>query len=61
MTFHKPQRCENGGISCVEVDTDTPGTVQVRDSKNLIQKPLTFDATEWRAFIASVKAGQYDI
>lgn len=45
--------------NCVEVAHD--GThVLVRDSKNPDGPILSFDATEWGAFVAGVKAGKFD-
>jgi hypothetical protein len=46
--------------SCVEVGPTPGGGVLVRDSKNRDQQPLMFDAEEWRAFVAGVKAGEFD-
>ncbi|MFI0257516.1 DUF397 domain-containing protein [Streptomyces sp. NPDC017056] len=44
----------NGG-NCVEIADDLPGTIPVRDSKNPRGPILTFPATSWTAFIASLK------
>ena len=54
-TFHRSSFCSLG--DCVEVAHAADG-VLVRDSKNPAQH-LTFDADEWRAFIAGVKAGEF--
>lgn len=47
---------------CVEVrfDFDGSGDVLVRDSKTPEQEPLRFTRDEWDAFVAGVKAGQFD-
>ncbi|KIR62764.1 DUF397 domain-containing protein [Micromonospora haikouensis] len=39
---------------CVEVATDLPGVVGVRDSKDRSRPVLTIDAHAWRAFVAAV-------
>jgi Domain of unknown function (DUF397) len=51
----------SGGSDCVEVKRDPIwGDVQVRDSKDAEGSVLTFTATEWRVFLAGVKAGEFD-
>lgn len=45
---------------CVEVVAEQ-GEVRVRDSKNTLQAPLVFTTDEWSAFVAGVKAGEFDI
>ena len=44
----------NGG-ECVEVATNIPGIVAVRDSKNPDGPVLTFTRDEWRAFLNKIK------
>ncbi|MFI6161893.1 DUF397 domain-containing protein [Micromonospora haikouensis] len=39
---------------CVEVATDLPGVVGVRDSKDRSGPALTVDVHAWRAFVAAV-------
>jgi hypothetical protein len=46
----------NGG-ACVEVASNLPGLVAVRDSKAPGGPALVFTAAQWRAFAARVKAG----
>ncbi|MEV5407541.1 DUF397 domain-containing protein [Thermopolyspora sp. NPDC052614] len=46
---------DNGGL-CVEVATNLPGVVAVRDSKNPNGPTLLFSPTEWRTFISELKA-----
>jgi hypothetical protein len=50
----------NGG-GCVEVATNKPGAVAVRDSKNPHGPLLSIEPAEWRDFIAEVKAGRHDL
>ncbi|MER6149625.1 DUF397 domain-containing protein [Streptomyces hirsutus] len=45
------------GDECVEVCNDFPGTVPVRDSKNLTGPVMMLDGAAWRPFVNSVKDG----
>ncbi len=46
---------------CVEVTTELPGWVGVRDSKLGAESPvLAFSISEWRAMLAAAKAGEFD-
>ena len=45
---------QNG--ACVEVATNLPGTVAVRDSKDPAGPGLLIPAAEWRAFVRGFKA-----
>ncbi|AEB47583.1 DUF397 domain-containing protein [Micromonospora maris] len=38
---------------CVEVATNVPGVVGVRDSKDAAGAVLTFEAYAWRVFVAA--------
>ncbi|MBF6263830.1 DUF397 domain-containing protein [Nocardia farcinica] len=44
---------------CVEVAFLEDGAVGVRHSKNPTGPALTFTASEWRAFLAGVRAGEF--
>lgn len=46
---------------CVEVGRLADGQVAVRDSKDRSQPALIFTVTEWTAFIAGVKAGEFTL
>ncbi|HEY6424570.1 MAG TPA: DUF397 domain-containing protein [Pseudonocardiaceae bacterium] len=47
--------------ACVEVTTELPGWVGVRDSKLGTGSPvLSFTRLEWRAMLAAAHAGRYD-
>ena len=50
----------NGG-QCVEVASNLPGVVAVRDSKDPDGPKLAFTADEWAAFTAGVKDGEFDL
>jgi hypothetical protein len=49
----------NGG-NCVEVASNLPGIIAVRDSKNPAGPALTFTPEAWRAFLAHAGEGDYD-
>jgi hypothetical protein len=55
--FRKSSFC--GSSACVEVARDGDG-VLVRDSKDPAAAPLRFTADEWAAFVAGVRAGEFD-
>ena len=48
----------NGG-GCVEV-ADHDGMILVRDTKDRSKAPHRYTADEWRAFVAGVRAGEFD-
>lgn len=48
----------NGG-NCVEVASNLPGLVAVRDSKAPEGPALIFAPAQWQAFVARVKNGQF--
>lgn len=45
---------------CVQVRTNGE-LIQVRDSKNPDEGELTYNQQEWAAFLAGVKAGEFDL
>ena len=51
----------SGAGSCVEVQLLADGMIGVRDSKDLSQLPLVFTPPEWRAFLAGVRGGEFDL
>jgi len=46
---------QNG--ACVEVATNLPGAIALRDSKDPDGPGLLIPAAEWRAFVHALKAG----
>jgi hypothetical protein len=50
----------NGG-ACLEVAVLPDGGLAVRDSKDPDGARLAFAAGTWRAFVASVKDGEFDL
>lgn len=55
----KASACSFG--NCVIVNRLSPRWVVVSDSKLPEVAPLTFTVTEWEAFIAGAKAGEFDL
>ncbi len=61
--WRKSTRSGNGG-NCVEVATNlhaNANIVPVRDSKDPTGPALIFTPDEWRAFISSVRDGEFDL
>lgn len=65
----KSSRSAGAGNCCVEVRLDDSGRVMIRDSKfqrdpendPAMQPILDYTPAEWEAFIAGVKAGEFDL
>lgn len=57
--WSKSQQCA-GGPNCVEISWDAT-EVWVRDSKDPEGSVLRFTHSEWAAFIAGTKGGEFDI
>ncbi|MFH8991023.1 DUF397 domain-containing protein [Streptomyces sp. NPDC017940] len=55
--WHKSSYSNGSEGLCLEVATDLPGTVPVRDSKVPDGPALLIGATAWTPFIAAVAAG----
>ncbi|GLZ61545.1 MULTISPECIES: DUF397 domain-containing protein [Micromonospora] len=51
--WRKSTRSGDNGGDCVEVATNLPGVVAVRDSKDSTGPQLTFTAQAWTDFIAA--------
>jgi hypothetical protein len=49
----------SGSNGCVEI-ADTEGSVWVRDTKDRQGPVLFFTRQEWTAFLAGVRAGEFD-
>lgn len=49
----------NGG-QCVEVATNLPNTIAMRDSKDPHGPKLLLTPTQWHTFITGVKTGEFD-
>ena len=57
--YKKSSHSGDGG--CVEVCMLTDGTIGLRDSKDASKPPHLFTAHEWLAFLAGVRAGEFDL
>ncbi|MDF5753858.1 DUF397 domain-containing protein [Spongiactinospora sp. TRM90649] len=53
--YRKSTRSGGGGGNCVEVASNLPGVVAVRDSKDPSGPVLVFSPTDWAAFITGLK------
>ncbi|GAA3097294.1 DUF397 domain-containing protein [Streptosporangium carneum] len=58
--WRKSSRSGDNGGQCVEVATNLPGVIAVRDSKDPDGPKLLFAPAEWSAFIGGVKVGDFD-
>lgn len=58
--WRKSTRSGGNGGDCVEVATNLPDIVPVRDSKDRLGPVLTFSPADWRAFVRGVKASEFD-
>jgi Domain of unknown function (DUF397) len=54
--WRKSARSSGTGQNCVEVATNLPSIVAVRDSKDPGGPALTFTPDEWKNFTAKVRA-----
>jgi hypothetical protein len=50
-----------GNGSCVEVASNLPGIIAVRDSKDRQGPALVFTPDEWTAFLAGVRADEFHL
>jgi len=58
IDFQVSSYCSYG--NCVAVGRSADGVVLVRDTKDRAQQALAFTDEEWAAFVAGVKAGEFD-
>ncbi|MFC7242774.1 DUF397 domain-containing protein [Catellatospora aurea] len=57
--WKKSSRSDGQGANCVEIAV-MADTVGVRDSKDRSGAVLAYTADDWTAFLAGVKAGEFD-
>jgi Domain of unknown function (DUF397) len=57
--YAKSSFSDAGG--CVEVCLLPDGRIGLRDSKDTSKPPHVFTQHEWHAFIAGVRAGEFDL
>ena len=55
--WRKSSYSGGSGGNCVEVATNLPGLVAVRDSKNPSAPALLLTLAQWRSFTATLRAG----
>jgi Domain of unknown function (DUF397) len=60
LAWRKSSYSGANGQDCVEVASLPKGGRAVRDSKDPDGPRLAFTASEWRAFIAGVKDGEFE-
>jgi Domain of unknown function (DUF397) len=59
--WRKSARSGGTGGNCVEVATNLPGVIAVRDSKDPDGPALAMTPAQWRSFTAGVKLGDFDL
>jgi hypothetical protein len=57
--WRKSSYSGNNGGNCVEVASNLPGVVAVRDSKDREGPVLLFTSDEWRAFVDAIQQGEF--
>mgnify|MGYP001604335323 CR=1 FL=1 len=60
LAWHKSSYSSAQGSDCVEHASLPGGGHALRDSKDPDGPVLRFNASEWRAFIAGVKDGEFE-
>jgi hypothetical protein len=58
--WHKSSFSGGNSNGCVEVAFLADGGVAVRDTKDRTLPPHRYTAAEWAAFVAGVRAGEFD-
>jgi hypothetical protein len=53
--WRKSSRSNNTGGNCLEIASNLPGRVLVRDSKDLAGPVLMFGPAAWRSFVVGVR------
>ncbi len=61
LRWRKSSYSGNGGSDCVEVASNLPGSVFVRDSKDREGPWLSFDGPAWSEFLLGVKQGEFSL
>lgn len=60
LNWRKASYSTTNGGGCVEVATNLPELVAIRDSNDPDGPVLVFTPADWQEFITGVKAGRYD-
>jgi hypothetical protein len=61
LNWRKASYSGTNGGGCVEVASNMPRVVSVRDSKDPHGPVLTLSAATWRSFLAQIRAGRHDL
>jgi hypothetical protein len=61
MKWRKSSYSASNGGACVEVASNLPGIVAVRDSKDRSGPALGFTPDDWRAFVQGIKRGEFNV
>jgi hypothetical protein len=59
--WRKASRSGNNGGNCVEVASNLPGVVAVRDSKDRSGPNLAVPDQAWSEFVQGIKQGEFDL
>ena len=59
--FRKSSYSGGNGGGCVEIASNLPGVIAVRDSKDPGGPALLFSPGEWKAFLAGVVGGEVNL
>lgn len=58
--WRKSSHSSGNGGQCVEVATNLPSVIAVRDSKNPNGPSLLLTHPQWHTFIDGIKTGEFD-
>jgi hypothetical protein len=58
--WRRSTRSSSTGQNCVEVATNIPGIVAIRDSKNPDGTNLAITRRRWEEFTGAVKGGEFE-
>ena len=61
LCWRKSSYSGNGGGNCVEVASNLPDIVAVRDSKHPDGPTLACTRAAWSRFVQSMKQGEFDL
>jgi hypothetical protein len=59
--WRKSSYSSNGGVTCVEIASNLPGVVAVRDTKDRQGPVLVFSHDEWAAFLSGLRSGGFEL
>lgn len=59
--FRKSSYSGSNGGGCVEIASNLPGVIAIRDSKDPGGPALLFSPDEWKAFLAGITGGEISL